>query len=106
MARAFEQSHAAYVRKDGMVGKELAKEGKAHQREMERLNAEASAWIFRGEYPKCFFFPFVLVPADHSREYVIRREQSCKGAIFLVSSDNPLNDVSRNTHSGLQAGGS
>ncbi|KAI0000402.1 hypothetical protein BJV77DRAFT_939265 [Russula vinacea] len=50
MARAFEQSHAAYARKDGAGAKELSNEGRAHQREMERLNAEASAWIFRGEY--------------------------------------------------------
>ena len=50
MARAFEQSHTAYARKDGAAAKELSNEGKAHQREMERLNAEASAWIFRGEY--------------------------------------------------------
>jgi len=47
MARAFEQSHAAYAHKDGAAAKELSNEGKAHQREMERLNAEASAWIFR-----------------------------------------------------------
>jgi len=47
MARTFEQSHAAYARKDGAGAKELSNEGKAHQREMERLNAEASAWIFR-----------------------------------------------------------
>ncbi|KAF8482758.1 hypothetical protein DFH94DRAFT_627155, partial [Russula ochroleuca] len=50
MARAFEQSHAAYARKDGAAAKELSNEGKAHQREMERLNAEASEWIFSGEY--------------------------------------------------------
>jgi hypothetical protein len=50
MARAFEEGHAAYARKDGAAAKELSNEGKAHQKEMERLNAEASAWIFRGEY--------------------------------------------------------
>lgn len=49
MARAFEEGHAAYARKDGATAKELSNEGKAHQKEMERLNAEASAWIFRGE---------------------------------------------------------
>ena len=81
MARAFDQSHEAYARKDGVAAKELSNEGKAHRREMERLNAEASAWIFRGEY-RVLFVPFVLVLAD-SRKYVIRREQSCKGAIFL-----------------------
>ncbi|KAF8473042.1 hypothetical protein DFH94DRAFT_684486 [Russula ochroleuca] len=36
---------AYYVRKDGAVSKELSKEDKAHQREMERSNAEVSAWI-------------------------------------------------------------
>ena len=49
MAQAFEESHAAYARKDGAAAKELSNEGKAHQKEMGRLNAEASAWIFRGE---------------------------------------------------------
>ncbi|KAH9994938.1 hypothetical protein BJV74DRAFT_830603 [Russula compacta] len=49
MARSFEQSHAAYARNDKAVAKELSNEGKAHQKEMERLNAEASAWIFNGE---------------------------------------------------------
>ncbi|KAI9456617.1 hypothetical protein F5148DRAFT_984370, partial [Russula earlei] len=49
MALAFEQSHAAHARKDGAAAKELSDEAKEHQREMERLNAEASAWIFRGE---------------------------------------------------------
>ncbi|KAI0256146.1 hypothetical protein BJV78DRAFT_1117844, partial [Lactifluus subvellereus] len=48
MARAFEQSHAAYERKDRASAKEFSNEGKAHQKEMGRLNAEASAWIFRG----------------------------------------------------------
>ena len=50
MARAFEQSHAAYAQKDGAGAKELSNEGRAHQREIECLNAEASAWIFHGEY--------------------------------------------------------
>jgi hypothetical protein len=49
MGRAFEESHAAYARGDGAAAKELSNQGKAHQKEMERLNAEASAWIFRGE---------------------------------------------------------
>ncbi|KAH9022231.1 hypothetical protein EDB84DRAFT_1274693 [Lactarius hengduanensis] len=47
MARAFEESHAAYGHGDGGAAKELSNQGKTHQREMERLNAEASAWIFR-----------------------------------------------------------
>jgi hypothetical protein len=55
MARAFEQSHAAYARKDGAAAKELSNEGKAHQREMDRLNAEASEWIFTGEF--CILIP-------------------------------------------------
>jgi hypothetical protein len=57
MARAFKQSYSAYARKDGAAGKELWKEGKVHRSEMERLNAEASAWIFRGEY-RVLFRPF------------------------------------------------
>jgi len=61
MARAFEESHAAYARKDGAGAKELSNEGKAHQREMERLNAEASAWIFRGESLLVSFFYVCLV---------------------------------------------
>ncbi|KAI0051225.1 DUF1771-domain-containing protein [Auriscalpium vulgare] len=47
MGRAFDESHTAYERGDGARAKELSNEGKAHQREMERLNAEASEWIFR-----------------------------------------------------------
>jgi hypothetical protein len=54
MARAFEEGHAAYARRDGGGAKELSNQGKTHQREMERLNAEASAWIFRGE-PDIFY---------------------------------------------------
>ncbi|KAK7685326.1 hypothetical protein QCA50_011690 [Cerrena zonata] len=46
MASCFEQSHEAYQRGDGAAAKELSNEGKAHQREMERLNKEASDWIF------------------------------------------------------------
>lgn len=68
MARAFEQSHAAYERKDGASAKELSNEGKAHQKEMERLNAEASAWIFRGE---CDVLPFFSVRADFVWVHVV-----------------------------------
>jgi hypothetical protein len=57
MERAFKQSHAAYARKDVAASKELSKEGKVHRSEMERLNVEASAWIFRGEY-RVLFRPF------------------------------------------------
>jgi Domain of unknown function (DUF1771) len=69
MARAFEQSHAAYARKDGAGAKELSNEGKAHQKEMERLNAEASAWIFRGEHSVPYFYIPVLMP-----HVVVRRK--------------------------------
>ncbi|KIP11519.1 hypothetical protein PHLGIDRAFT_17924 [Phlebiopsis gigantea 11061_1 CR5-6] len=46
MARAFEASHQAYARGDGAGAKELSNQGKRHQAEMERLNREASEWIF------------------------------------------------------------
>ncbi|OBZ67141.1 hypothetical protein A0H81_12985 [Grifola frondosa] len=46
MAQCFEQAHQAYAAGDGARAKELSNEGKAHQREMERLNAQASEWIF------------------------------------------------------------
>ncbi|KAI0079038.1 DUF1771-domain-containing protein, partial [Panus rudis PR-1116 ss-1] len=48
MAQCFAQSQEAYQRGDGARAKELSNEGKEHQREMERLNQEASEWIFRG----------------------------------------------------------
>ncbi|KAI0675051.1 hypothetical protein C8Q78DRAFT_1010238 [Trametes maxima] len=47
MARNFEESHQAYDRGDGARAKELSNAGKAAKQEMERLNEEASAWIFR-----------------------------------------------------------
>lgn len=49
MARCFQQSHEAYGRGDGARAKELSEKGKQHERTMESLNAEASAWIFRGK---------------------------------------------------------
>ena len=49
MGRSFEESHAAYAGGERARAKELSNEGKAHQREMERLNAQASEWIFTGE---------------------------------------------------------
>lgn len=49
MGRCFEESHAAYAAHDGARAKELSEEGKAHKREMERLNAEAAEWIFTGQ---------------------------------------------------------
>lgn len=49
MARCFEESHQAYESGDGARAKELSNEGKKHKAEMEKLNDEASAWIFRGK---------------------------------------------------------
>lgn len=54
MARCFEESHQAYEGGDGARAKELSNEGKRHKAEMERLNEEASAWIFRGMCSICF----------------------------------------------------
>ena len=48
MARNFDEAHAAYASHDGARAKELSDAGKAAKREMERLNEEAAAWIFRG----------------------------------------------------------
>jgi uncharacterized protein YecT (DUF1311 family) len=48
MAKCFQQSHEAYERREGALAKELSEKGKQHERTMEALNAEASAWIFRG----------------------------------------------------------
>ena len=50
MARSFDEAHRAYAGGDGARAKELSNAGKAAQREMERLNEEASAWIFRGAW--------------------------------------------------------
>jgi len=47
MARAFDESRVAYESKNGARAKELSNEGKAHKHEMERLNEEASRWIFK-----------------------------------------------------------
>ncbi|KAL1942517.1 hypothetical protein VTO73DRAFT_6119 [Trametes versicolor] len=47
MARSFEEAHQAYERGDGARAKELSNKGKAAQQEMERLNEQASEWIFR-----------------------------------------------------------
>ncbi|KAB5595180.1 Alpha-1,2-mannosyltransferase [Ceratobasidium theobromae] len=46
MARAFEASKEAYKNRDGAKAKELSNEGKKHKAEMERLDKEASDWIF------------------------------------------------------------
>ncbi|KAF9227306.1 DUF1771-domain-containing protein [Gyrodon lividus] len=47
MAQSFQGSHEAYARGDGAHAKELSEQGKQHERTMESLNAEASAWIFK-----------------------------------------------------------
>ncbi|KAG8711453.1 hypothetical protein FRC09_020586 [Ceratobasidium sp. 395] len=47
MAKAFDASHAAYEQGDGAEAKRLSDEGKRHKAEMERLNKEASDWIFQ-----------------------------------------------------------
>ncbi|KAI0743849.1 hypothetical protein C8Q80DRAFT_1106419, partial [Daedaleopsis nitida] len=49
MARNFDEAHRTYESGDGARAKELSNAGKAAQREMERLNEEAAAWIFRAE---------------------------------------------------------
>ncbi|THH17339.1 hypothetical protein EW146_g3457 [Bondarzewia mesenterica] len=49
MARAFEESHQVYAGGNGARAKELSNLGKEKQREMERLNKEASEWIFRDQ---------------------------------------------------------
>ena len=82
MARAFEQSHAAYARKDGVAAKEFSNEGKAHRREMERLNAEASAWIFRGEY-RVFLFLLFRCSRIHANTSFV--ENNCVSYFFVSS---------------------
>ncbi|KAG9007615.1 hypothetical protein FRB93_007651 [Tulasnella sp. JGI-2019a] len=47
MARCFQESKEAYNSGDGAQAKDLSNQGKRHKEEMERLNNEASAWIFR-----------------------------------------------------------
>lgn len=48
MAKAFEESHQTYEAGDRARAKELSNKGKKHQAEMEKLNKEASEWIFVG----------------------------------------------------------
>lgn len=50
MAKAFDASHRAYENGDGAGAKNLSNEGKRHKAEMERLNQEASDWIFQRTY--------------------------------------------------------
>ena len=51
MAQSFDASHKAYESGDGAGAKHLSEEGKRHKAEMERLNQEASDWIYRRAYP-------------------------------------------------------
>jgi Domain of unknown function (DUF1771) len=46
MAHCFEESRLAYDNGDGARAKQLSVEGHRHQAEMDRLNAQASDWIF------------------------------------------------------------
>lgn len=49
MAHCFDESRRAYDSGDGGRAKELSNEGKSHKAEMERLNKEASDWIYYRE---------------------------------------------------------
>jgi hypothetical protein len=96
MARAFEESHAAYARKDGAAAKELSNEGKAHQREMDRLNAEASEWIFRGEYSTVLLVPHSGLYFCHLRHATHRHAVENNRVRIAFSRPGrfiPLNDV-------------
>ncbi|KAI6131649.1 hypothetical protein EDD16DRAFT_1469572, partial [Pisolithus croceorrhizus] len=53
MAQCYRQSHEAYQQGQGTLAKELSEKGGEHKRRMERLNAEAGAWIFRGYFKDC-----------------------------------------------------
>lgn len=44
-----QQSQEAWDRGDKALAKELSNKSKAHRAEMDRLNGEASRWIFIGE---------------------------------------------------------
>ncbi|KAG8885711.1 hypothetical protein FRB98_001664 [Tulasnella sp. 332] len=46
MARCFRESKVAYASGDGAQAKDLSNQGKRHKEEMERLNNQASQWIF------------------------------------------------------------
>ncbi|KAI6121756.1 hypothetical protein F5141DRAFT_1023190 [Pisolithus sp. B1] len=53
MAQCYRQSHEAYQQGQGALAKELSEKGGEHKRRMERLNAEAGAWIFRENNLDC-----------------------------------------------------
>ncbi|KAI6161069.1 hypothetical protein EDD17DRAFT_717036 [Pisolithus thermaeus] len=47
MAQCYRQGHEAYQQGQRALAKQLSEKGSGHKRKMERLNVEASAWIFR-----------------------------------------------------------
>ncbi|KAK7037316.1 hypothetical protein VNI00_011307 [Paramarasmius palmivorus] len=49
MAKCFRESQEAYKGGNGARAKELSNEGKEHQKKMEKLNREASEWIYIDE---------------------------------------------------------
>lgn len=49
MGKCFDESKQAYESGDGAKAKQLSEEGKRHKQEMERLNGEASDWIYHGK---------------------------------------------------------
>jgi hypothetical protein len=54
MAQYFQQSKEAYERRDRARAKLLSEEGKRHATKMEKLNAQASATIFKGKLVSIF----------------------------------------------------
>jgi hypothetical protein len=54
MDKCFQQSDKAYARGQVVLGEELLEQGKQHECTMEALNAEASAWIFRGTFTNLY----------------------------------------------------
>ena len=67
MAQAFEESQQAYQSGDGARAKALSEEGKAHKREMEALNAQASEWIFKGTHLSLYLYKN-LTGCVHSKQ--------------------------------------
>lgn len=57
MAESYRQSKEAYERRDRARAKSLSEDGKRHALEMEKLNAEASAAIFKGNFMSAFSWP-------------------------------------------------
>lgn len=55
MARCFSESQKAYAEGDGARAKQLSEEGKKYKGQMEKLNKEASDWIFTGEFLSSFW---------------------------------------------------